>query len=154
MLSIYSFMFWSKRPLEEEWVLVSTSGDTTNWHVQHIRLSDKKKMHQVPNGTNVVLNRSSSVAPTSQYSPVCLCFLFVGVGRDCVHLLQLLQFDLLYQSRTMGNDGSEAVGGLRTGKGHRSARRKPAALPLCPPWIRHGLKWARNRPTRAGSPEL
>jgi hypothetical protein len=31
------------------------------------------------------------------------------------------------------DDGRGVVGGMRTGKGNRSTRRKPAPVPLCPP---------------------
>jgi hypothetical protein len=38
-----------------------------------------------------------------------------------------------------------AVGGMRTGKGNRNTRRKPAPVPLFPPQISHDLSWDRTR---------
>jgi hypothetical protein len=38
-----------------------------------------------------------------------------------------------------------AIGGMRTGSGNRSTRRKPAPVPLCPPKIPHDLTLARTR---------
>jgi hypothetical protein len=35
----------------------------------------------------------------------------------------------------------EAFGGTRIGKGNRSARKKPASVPLCPSQIQHDLSW-------------
>jgi hypothetical protein len=50
---------------------------------------------------------------------------------------------LLYQPR-MVDDECGAIGGLKTGRGNRSTRRKPAPAPLCPPqplelWRDHEL---------------
>jgi hypothetical protein len=33
---------------------------------------------------------------------------------------------------------------MKIGRGNRSTRRKPAAVPLCPPQIPHELTWART----------
>jgi hypothetical protein len=43
------------------------------------------------------------------------------------------------------DDDCGAVGGMRTGRGHRNTRRKPASVPLGPPQIPHDLTWARSR---------
>jgi hypothetical protein len=43
------------------------------------------------------------------------------------------------------DDDYGAVGGMRIGKGNRSARRKPAPAPLFPPQIPHDLTWDRTR---------
>jgi hypothetical protein len=50
---------------------------------------------------------------------------------------------LLYQPMIM-MDGDEcgAVGGMRTGRGNWSTRRKPAPVRLCPAQIPHDLIWA------------
>jgi hypothetical protein len=50
---------------------------------------------------------------------------------------------LLYQPR-MIYDECGVVGGMRTGRGNRSTRRKPAPVPLRPPKIPHELTWARS----------
>jgi hypothetical protein len=51
---------------------------------------------------------------------------------------------LLYQPRMIDDDYG-AFGGMRIGRGNRSARRKPAPVPLCPPQIPHDLTWDRTR---------
>jgi hypothetical protein len=38
-------------------------------------------------------------------------------------------------------DECGAVGGMGTGKGNRSTRRKPASQSLCPPQSPHDLTW-------------
>jgi hypothetical protein len=38
-----------------------------------------------------------------------------------------------------------AVGWMKIGRGNRSTRRKPNAVPLCPPQILHDLTWDRTR---------
>jgi hypothetical protein len=43
------------------------------------------------------------------------------------------------------NSKYEAIGGMRIVRGNRCARRKPAAVPLCPPQIPHDVAWDRTR---------
>jgi hypothetical protein len=51
---------------------------------------------------------------------------------------------LLYQRRmTLDEDAYVAVGGM-IGRRNRSTRRKPVAVPLCPPQIPYDLTRARN----------
>jgi hypothetical protein len=50
-------------------------------------------------------------------------------------------------------DDCEAVGEI-VGRGNRSARGNPAAVPLCPPQIPHDLIRARNRATAVGRRRL
>jgi hypothetical protein len=45
----------------------------------------------------------------------------------------------------MIDDESGAVGGMRTGRGNRNARRKPTLVPLCTSQIVHDLTCARTR---------
>jgi hypothetical protein len=52
------------------------------------------------------------------------------------------------------DDDCGAVGGMRTGMGNRSTRRKHPPVPLCPPQIPHGLIWARTRAGAVGSRRL
>jgi hypothetical protein len=47
-----------------------------------------------------------------------------------------------------------AVGGMRTGRGNRSTRRKPTPVPLCLPQIPRDLTWARTRVGGVGSRRL
>jgi hypothetical protein len=49
------------------------------------------------------------------------------------------------------DDECGAIGGM-LGRGNRSARREPAAVPLCPPQIPHDLTWTRTRDRRGGKP--
>jgi hypothetical protein len=44
----------------------------------------------------------------------------------------------------MDDDECGAIGGM-AGRGHRSTRRKPGPVPLCPPQIQYDLTWARTR---------
>jgi hypothetical protein len=60
---------------------------------------------------------------------------------------------LLYQPRMIDYDYG-AVGGIRIGRGNQSTRRKPAAVPLCPPQIPHDLTWDRTRAAAMGSQRL
>jgi hypothetical protein len=48
----------------------------------------------------------------------------------------------------------EAVGRMRIGRGNKSARRKPAPVPLCPPQTTHDLTWARTRASTVGRRKL
>jgi hypothetical protein len=62
--------------------------------------------------------------------------------------------DQLYQPHTI-DDECGAVGGMRIGRGNRSARRTQALVLLCPLQIPHDLTWARTRDVAVGSwPEL
>jgi hypothetical protein len=60
-----------------------------------------------------------------------------------VHLVRLPIVGLLYRTRMI--DDCAAFGGMRIGRGNRSARRKPAPVPLRPPQIPHYLTWDRTR---------
>jgi hypothetical protein len=81
-------------------------------------------------------------------------FSFLGVGWDSVPMLHSPLIGLLYQPRIRDDDECGAVGGMRIGKGNRSTRRKPAAVPLCQPKIPHDLTWARTRAAAVGSRRL
>jgi hypothetical protein len=52
------------------------------------------------------------------------------------------------------NDGERGVGGMIISRGNRSTRRKPAAVPLCPPQVLHDLTWDRTRAAAVGSRRL
>jgi hypothetical protein len=68
--------------------------------------------------------------------------LFLGVGWDWVHLVRRPLTGLLYQRRMIDDDDEcGAVGGMRIGRGNRSA-----PVPLCLPQVPHDLTWARNLP--------
>jgi hypothetical protein len=60
---------------------------------------------------------------------------------------------LLYQPRMIDDDYG-AVSGMRIGRGHRSTRRKPAPVPLCPPQIPHALTWDLTWAAAVGSRRL
>jgi hypothetical protein len=61
---------------------------------------------------------------------------------------------LLYQPRIIDDDDYGAVGGMRIGRGNRSARRKPAPVRICPPQIPHDLTWDRTRAASVVSQRL
>jgi hypothetical protein len=69
---------------------------------------------------------------------------FLGVGWDWVHLARRPITGLLYQPRTIDDDCG-AVGGMKTGRGNWSTRRKPTLVLLCPPQNTYNLTWARTR---------
>jgi hypothetical protein len=52
-----------------------------------------------------------------------------------------------------GDYGDGEVGGMMTGRGKRSTRRKPAPVPLCPPQTPHATR-TRTRPAAVGSQRL
>jgi hypothetical protein len=54
----------------------------------------------------------------------------------------------------MTDDEYEAVGGMRSGRGNRSTRRKPVPVPHCPQQIPHDLTWVRTRAAAVGSRRL
>jgi hypothetical protein len=87
-------------------------------------------------------------------SLVFIYFSFFGLGWDWVHLALRSLFRLLYQPRMIDDDKCGAVGGMRTGSGNRSNRRKPAPVPLCPPYIAHDLTWTRTRAAAVESQQL
>jgi hypothetical protein len=45
------------------------------------------------------------------------------------------------------------IGGMMTGRGNRSTRRKPAPVPVCPPQIPHAAR-TRTRAAAVGSQRL
>jgi hypothetical protein len=61
---------------------------------------------------------------------------------------------LLYQPRMIDDGDCGATGGMKTGRGNRSTRRKTAPVPLCPPQISYDLTGARNRAAAVGSQRL
>jgi hypothetical protein len=85
-------------------------------------------------------------------------FSFLG-WCETVHLVRRPLIGLLYQPRMVDDDDDDddecgAVGGMRTGRGNRSTRRKPAPVPLCPPQVPHILTWARTLAATVGSRRL
>jgi hypothetical protein len=61
---------------------------------------------------------------------------------------------LLSQSKKIDDFDCGAIGGMRICRGNRRTRRKPAPLPLCPPWIPHDLPRAPTRAVAVGSQRL
>jgi hypothetical protein len=51
------------------------------------------------------------------------------------------------------DDESGAVGGMGTGRGNRSTRRKPTPVPLCPLQILYYLTWDRTRAAAGANTE-
>jgi hypothetical protein len=90
-----------------------------------------------------------NVLPAQDFS-----FYFFIMGWDWVHLVLRPLFGLLYQPQMIDDGECGAVGGMRIGRGHRSTRRKPPPVPLCPPQIPHDLTWARTPAAAMGSRRL
>jgi hypothetical protein len=61
---------------------------------------------------------------------------------------------LLYKRQMTDEGDCGAIGGMKTGRGNRSTRRKPATAPLCPPQIPHDQTWARIRAAAVVSQRL
>jgi hypothetical protein len=59
-------------------------------------------------------------------------------------------FSLLYQPQMIGDNDYGAIGGMRIDMGNWSTRRKPSAMPLCPPQIPHDLTPGSNPGCRGG----
>jgi hypothetical protein len=60
---------------------------------------------------------------------------------------------LLYKPQMIDEGDCGAIGGMKTGRGNRSTRRKPAPAPLCPQ-ISHDQTRARTRAAAVGSQRL
>jgi hypothetical protein len=75
------------------------------------------------------------------------------MGQDWIHLVLRPLFGLLYQPQIIDDDDDDcgAIGGMRISSWHRSTRRKPASVPLCPLQIPHVLTRARTRTAAVGS---
>jgi hypothetical protein len=61
---------------------------------------------------------------------------------------------LLYRPQMMDDGDYGAIGRMKTSRGNRNTRRKPAPVPLCPPQIPHDLTRARTRAAAVGSQRL
>jgi hypothetical protein len=59
---------------------------------------------------------------------------------------------LLYKPQMIDEDDCGAICGMKTGRGNRSTRRKPAPAPLCPPQIPHDQTRARTPGRRGWKP--
>jgi hypothetical protein len=59
---------------------------------------------------------------------------------------------LLYKPQMIDDGDCGAIGGMKIGRGNRNTRRKPAAVPLCPPQIQHDQTRARTPGRRGGKP--
>jgi hypothetical protein len=61
---------------------------------------------------------------------------------------------LLYQPKMIDDGDFGAIDEMKTGRGNRNTRRKPAPPPLCPPQIPHDQTRARTRAAAVGSQRL
>jgi hypothetical protein len=73
---------------------------------------------------------------------------------DWVHLVCRPIFGQLYEPLMIDDNECGAVGGMRTGRGNRSTRRKSDPVPLCPPQIPHYFTWARTQAAEVWSRRL
>jgi hypothetical protein len=61
---------------------------------------------------------------------------------------------LLYQPQMIDDGDYGAVGGMKSGRGNCSTRRKPAPMPVCPPQIPHDQTLAQTQAAAVGSQRL
>jgi hypothetical protein len=80
-----------------------------------------------------------------------LLFLFILSGVGLSPLGTAATFGLLYQPQTIDDGDCGVIVGIKTGKGSRSTRRKPAPVPLYPPQIPHDQTRAGTRAAGVGS---
>jgi hypothetical protein len=87
--------------------------------------------------------------------PVCFFFKFligiVGCGVQLVPLGTAATNRPIVQALGDYDDGE--IGGMMIGRGNRSARRKPAPVPLCPSQTSHAA-WTRTGDAAVGSQRL
>jgi hypothetical protein len=81
--------------------------------------------------------RATDKVPRPYKTTGSFFFSFLGWG-ETKPTWHVGQFGLFYQPWII-DDECEAVGGMRTGRGNRSIRRKPPTAPLCSPQIPHDL---------------
>jgi hypothetical protein len=79
-------------------------------------------------------------------------FKLCGMGWDWGHSARRPPTGLLYQPRMI--DEYVAFGGMRTGRGHRSTRSKPASVPIYPLQIPNHLTRDRTRAAAVGFSRL
>jgi hypothetical protein len=104
----------------------------------------RKGSHDVTMTTHLPLH--DAVCNSAKRSSII--FLLIFVEWDWVHLVLR---PLLYQAQMIDEGDCGAIGGMKTGRGNRSTRRKPAPAPLCPPHISHVRTRARTRAASVGS---
>jgi hypothetical protein len=74
---------------------------------------------------------------TAIASPFTFYYFIIISGARLSPLGTAATSGLLYKPQMIDEDDCGAIGGMKIGKGNRSARRKPAPAPLCPPQIPH-----------------
>jgi hypothetical protein len=79
-------------------------------------------------------------------------FIISGVGLS--PLGTAATSGLLYKPQMINEGDCGAIGGMKSGRGNRSTRRKPAQAPLCPSQIPQDQIRARTRATAVGSQRL
>jgi hypothetical protein len=81
-------------------------------------------------------------------------FFFIVSGVRLSPLGTAATTGLLYQPQLIDDGDCGEIGGIKTDRGNRSTRRKPAPAPLCPPQIPHDQTGARTRAAAVGSQRL
>jgi hypothetical protein len=79
-------------------------------------------------------------------------FIISGVGLS--PLGTATTSGLLYKPQMIDEGDCGAIGGMKSGRGKQSTRRKPAPAPLCPPQIPLDQTRARTRAAAVGSQRL
>jgi hypothetical protein len=81
-------------------------------------------------------------------------FLLFSVGWDLCPFRTAVTTVLLYQPQIIDYGNCGATGGIKTGRGNRSTRRKPVPALIWPPQIPHDQTQARIRATVVGNSDL
>jgi hypothetical protein len=84
----------------------------------------------------------------------CTFFIIIVSGVRLSPLGTAATTGLLYQPQMIDDGDCGEIGGIKIGRGNRSAQRKPAPAPLCPPQIPHDQTRARTRAAAVGSQRL
>jgi hypothetical protein len=93
----------------------------------------------------------SNLCRTTGYPIIIVIIIIIISGVRLSPLGTAATIGLLYQPWMIDDVDYGAVGGMKTGRGNRSTRRKSAWAPLCPAQISHDLTRARTRVSAVGS---
>jgi hypothetical protein len=103
---------------------------------------------------SVHLVKFSVIIEHDNMSQSLACFIIIFSGVRLSPLGTAATTGLLYQPQVIDDGDCEAIGGMKTGRGNQSTRKKPFPVPLCPPQIPHDQTRARTQATVIGSQRL
>jgi hypothetical protein len=140
---------WDRQHLTTLWASTARYRDTFTFFYLYSRLFGNFVINSVNYRRH--FSKAKSIQNWSNYK---LFFLSLSLMEwDWVNFVLQPLFGLSYQPR-MIDDNCGAIGGMWSGKGNRSTRRKPAPVSFCPPQILHVLTRARTRAAAVGSRRL